>query len=72
MKLLYCGFNGFQQVEETENQERMISGHTTKKLDVCHPIPIYESEANTFFEIYLGWSKLIITTSGKTFLFDVT
>lgn len=75
MKLFYCGFNGFQQVEERENQGSSTHANPTKKLDVCHPIPIFESADNTStLEIFLGWSRIIITTSEKAdtcFLYEV-
>ncbi len=70
MKLFYCGFNGFQQVEERESQESSTHPNPTTKVDICHPIPIFESEANTSsLEIFLGWSRIIITTSEKANLY---
>jgi len=52
MKLLYCGYNGFNQVNDTR------LGNTVTK-----PTVIFEKECDDLdVELYLGWSCLIIVS----------
>ena len=53
MKLLYCGFNGFNQMNNVQ------LGNT-----VSVPTVIFdeESDEDEDVEVYLGWSRLIIST----------
>jgi hypothetical protein len=58
MKLFYCGFNGFGQIKSTN----LNYNEKSVKVDCCWPTPIFETETDSF-EVFLGWSRLIITTS---------
>lgn len=50
MKLLYCGYNGFNQMNDTQLGNAVIE-----------PTVIFEKESDdSDVEVYLGWSCLII------------
>lgn len=63
MKLFYCGFNGFGQVEHLGANEC-----SSQKIGTCLPMLIYQSETDRVLHVFLGWSRLIITTSKNIFL----
>ena len=59
MKLLYCGYNGFNQANDTE-----LGNAVTK------PTVIFENECDdSDVELYLGWSFFIILTGPLDLLF---
>jgi len=58
MKLLYCGYNGFNQANDTE-----LGNAVTK------PTVIFENECDdSDVELYLGWSFFIILTGDSSVL----
>lgn len=63
MKLFYCGFNGFKQLEESNTTEADNVSPFKVSSDICQPTLVFDSESNTLIDVYLGWSRLIITTS---------
>ncbi|KZS07808.1 putative RCC1 domain-containing protein 1 [Daphnia magna] len=61
MKLFYCGFNGFGQVEHLGANEC-----SSQKIGTCLPMLIYQSETDRVLHVFLGWSRLIITTTNDS------
>ena len=58
MILYYCGFNGFEQIG---SKNQYGSESSTSKVDCCRPCRIFELETK-LLDVFVGWSRLIITT----------
>ena len=63
MKLLYCGFNAVQQINEGESKK------TTKAVDF--PVPTLINQWNhpkSDVDLWIGWSRLITVVGGLPLL----
>lgn len=68
MKVYYSGFNGFGQLSGKHGE---LSATIINREDVCIPEEIYECSSSEHPNLYLGWSRIIIST-GKTLKFSLT
>nr|CAH0103634.1 unnamed protein product [Daphnia galeata] len=64
MKLYYCGFNGFEQISSKKLNDS--ENDTRKSFVCCQPMPVFESEIDSSLDVFLGWSRLIITTNNDS------
>jgi len=63
MKLLYCGFNGFQQINEDETKK------TTKAIDFPVLTLINQwNHSKSDVDLWIGWSRLITVVGGLALL----